>query len=201
LQPLADRFVSSHRPGDFNQAFMELGSTVCLPRNPNCPACPLARLCRARRAGVERFILRPRSPRPRPRLRLTALVLRHRGRVLVVREPRGPFSGLWSFPSLSPGKLRPRVRGWRIQSLRAVGHLLHQTTMRDLELRVLTGQLDARRQPRLVPRQRWVRLPQIAHLGAGAATRKIAALVAGRTLTRERQKSPNSLPARRPPRG
>jgi len=58
----AARLISRRRPGDFNQALMELGQTICLPRSPRCGDCPLRRWCRARAEGdPERY------PSPRPR--------------------------------------------------------------------------------------------------------------------------------------
>src|SRR3989304_6085116 len=98
FQALADRLVARRRPGDFNQALMELGSTVCLPRRPRCPVCPLEKLCAARQAGVERRFPRRRPQRPRPRVTLSVVVPRRDGRVLLVREAKGLFSGLWHLP-------------------------------------------------------------------------------------------------------
>lgn len=49
----AQRLLDTRRPGDFNQAMMELGATVCVPRNPRCPQCPVARLCAAHAAGTQ----------------------------------------------------------------------------------------------------------------------------------------------------
>ncbi len=50
---LADKMLDPERPGDFNQAMMELGATLCLPRNPQCLVCPVSALCRARAAGTK----------------------------------------------------------------------------------------------------------------------------------------------------
>ena len=50
----AQRLLDPRRPGDFNQAMMELGATVCVPRSPDCGLCPVARFCAARAAGTER---------------------------------------------------------------------------------------------------------------------------------------------------
>ena len=62
FQSHADRLLDRSRPGDFNQALMELGALVCTPRAPACDVCPLETLCRARCAGmVDRF------PAARPR--------------------------------------------------------------------------------------------------------------------------------------
>ncbi|HEV2428656.1 MAG TPA: A/G-specific adenine glycosylase, partial [Thermoplasmata archaeon] len=62
LQRLLDGLVPRDRPGDFNEAVMELGETVCWPRSPDCPACPVARHCRARRALPDPSVL-PRTRR------------------------------------------------------------------------------------------------------------------------------------------
>jgi A/G-specific adenine glycosylase len=93
---LADELLDRARPGDWNQAIMELGETVCLPKKPRCGECPLSRWCEARRRGeVERY------PRPRPRravervaLRLT--VVRDRsGRLLLERGAFPHLRHLW----------------------------------------------------------------------------------------------------------
>jgi A/G-specific adenine glycosylase len=52
----ADALLDPRRPGDFNQAMMELGATICLPRTPGCGACPVERFCAARAAGTERAL-------------------------------------------------------------------------------------------------------------------------------------------------
>ena len=59
VEELADRLVDDKRPGDFNQAMMELGATVCVPRNPQCLMCPVAELCKTR--GEHRTAKRPRA--------------------------------------------------------------------------------------------------------------------------------------------
>ncbi|HKZ51765.1 MAG TPA: A/G-specific adenine glycosylase [Candidatus Acidoferrales bacterium] len=176
LQPLADRLVSRQRPGDFNQALMELGSMICLPRIPRCQDCPLEKICRARQAGIEREIPLRRRQRPRPRVRLNVLVLRRDGRVLIVREPRGYFSGLWHFPYTSDvctDKLAQRLGA---NGTRALMTLTHETTMRDLELRVHLADTRRNRIP-TATNLRWVRPAQLQRLGVGAATRKIVALL------------------------
>jgi A/G-specific adenine glycosylase len=168
FQALADRLVARRRPGDFNQALMELGSTVCLPRRPRCSACPLEKLCAARRAGLERRLPRRQPERARPRVTLSVVVPRCDGCVLLVREAQGLFSGLWHFP-YARGKRPAQVDGAR--ALRLITMLEHPTTMRDLVLRVYTAEASARFAPN--GRSRWVRPEHAARLGIGAATRKI----------------------------
>ncbi|MDA2914726.1 NUDIX domain-containing protein, partial [Acidobacteriia bacterium AH_259_A11_L15] len=165
FQPLADRLVSRARPGDFNQALMELGSTICLPRVPRCRACPLERACRARRAGVEQRIPRRRRRRARARLTLNVLVLRRNGRLLLAREDQGLFSGLWHFPYTRGRTPRPLARALAANGLRHVGTLEHQTTMRDLVLRIYEAR--TRKQVEWPATARWVRPEQIQRLGVG----------------------------------
>jgi A/G-specific adenine glycosylase len=99
IQELAERLVPAERPGAFNQALMELGSTVCVPRHPACPACPLGGVCRARAAGVESSLPRmPAARRPKT-VAVSFAFVRLRGRVLLVRRPEsGILGGLWSLP-------------------------------------------------------------------------------------------------------
>ena len=175
FQALADRLVSRRHPGDFNQAMMELGATVCLPRIPRCPACPLEKLCGARQAGLEQRFPRRQPQRPRPRVTLSVVVPRCDGRVLLVREAKGLFSGLWHFP-YTRGNNPVRLGGARQPRLLAT--VEHQTTMRDLILRVYTAEASARLAPN--GRSRWVRPTTAARLGIGAATRKILEAVANR---------------------
>lgn len=181
LQPLADRLVSPRRPGDFNQALMELGSTICLPKTPRCPACPLTSLCAARQTGIE-HAWPPRRPRfARPRRRLALLVLCHRGRLLMVREGRGPFSGLWHFPygRLSRGLVFPaplraylRRRNARLLAPTPVLRLEHSMTTGNLDLHVFAA---ATARGRTGAGERWVAPGELRRIAVGAATRKVAA--------------------------
>lgn len=108
LRAIAASFVPRRRPGDFNQAMMELGATVCTPRAPACGACPLRRLCRSRARGTQLERPARRAARPLPVLELgTALVRDERDRLLLVRQPEtGRLAGLWVFPSerIRPGE-------------------------------------------------------------------------------------------------
>lgn len=194
LQPLADRLVSPRRPGEFNQALMELGSTICLPKTPRCELCPLEKLCTARRAGVERQIPLRQKKRPRPRVELDVLVVERDGKVLMMRETRGYFSGLWHFPYAS-GKNRKNHRSSAIGGGPDVGlpvaRVEHVTTMRDLVLRVYHSPVKSRccaAREEKHSHTRWVRLNQVHRLGVGAATRKIAALLQERRRRQNRER-------------
>ena len=102
----AAELVPPSRPGDFNQALMDLGATVCLPNGkPDCGNCPLAALCAAHAAGRETDFPVKQKKAPRRREELTVYVLLREGKVaLRRREDRGLLAGLWEFPHC-PGTL------------------------------------------------------------------------------------------------
>ncbi len=95
------RAAPEGRAGDLNEALMELGALICVPARPDCPACPLARICLARARGVQSE--RPVSPRrsPTPHFEVAAALLADAaGRYLIARRPTpGLLGGLWEFPS------------------------------------------------------------------------------------------------------
>ena len=100
LRRLAAALVPADRPGDFNQALMEFGATVCTPRSPSCETCPLEALCLARRRGTvaERPLPPKRKPVPENDVGCAVIVARG-GRVLLVRRPEdGLLGGMWEFP-------------------------------------------------------------------------------------------------------
>ncbi len=110
LWQLAGELVPEDRPGDFNQALMELGATVCTPRAAACGACPLRATCVARRDGlVEKLPELPARPKP-TRVRAVAVAVRDGKRVVLVRLPASAprWAGLWTFPhvELEPNETR-----------------------------------------------------------------------------------------------
>ncbi|MFH1680824.1 MAG: A/G-specific adenine glycosylase [Candidatus Eisenbacteria bacterium] len=110
---LAEALVPEGNPGELNQALMELGALVCVPRAPDCPRCPLRARCEALRLDrVDRFPVPP----PREQTEIVAesryVLLDGEGRVLLVRRPeRGRMGGLWDLPDSPPGKRRGRKVG------------------------------------------------------------------------------------------
>jgi A/G-specific adenine glycosylase len=105
LWGLAEALLSSERPGDYNQALMELGQTACRPKNPACDACPVSRHCAARTKGTQAE--RPVKPKrqPTPHYHVAAGMVWDGDRVLIAQRPLdGLLGGLWEFPG---GKQEP----------------------------------------------------------------------------------------------
>lgn len=111
FRAIAAEWLPRQAPGDFNQALMELGATVCQPRNPRCGECPLESRCAAHAAGVAGS-LPVKPPRPTPvRLEGVLLVIRKAGLVLLRQEGGGAgrVAGFWTLPT--PDDLSGACRG------------------------------------------------------------------------------------------
>jgi len=105
LWELAASNLPPGRASDYNQALMDLGATICTPRDPDCPSCPINSLCKANALGIQE--LRPvlESKTGIPHYTVTAAVIRQGEHVLIAQRPlNGLLGGLWEFPG---GKLLP----------------------------------------------------------------------------------------------
>ncbi|HWR08066.1 A/G-specific adenine glycosylase [Sporomusa sp.] len=93
--------ISDQYPGDFNQALMDLGAMICIPRRPRCQLCPLINLCEAYAREVQ-DMLPVRAPKKAPQLVvLAAGVMLRNGKYLVQQRPEtGLLAGMWEFPTI-----------------------------------------------------------------------------------------------------
>jgi len=142
----AAALASGESPGDLNQALMELGATVCTPKRPACGACPIRGACRARARGVQEELPRL-APRKSPRaVALRALVVEHRGAILLGRRCEAAlYGGLWEPPLFEPAREVPAPRG----ELAPRGSFVHVLSHRRLEIDVLY--MRARAAPKWPP--------------------------------------------------
>jgi A/G-specific adenine glycosylase len=101
FRALAQEWLDPRRAGAFNQALMELGATVCLPRNPLCAICPLASLCRARQAGTAAELPVKLRKAVTQRIDATVLIVRRGARFLVRRRAHDArrMAGFWELPA------------------------------------------------------------------------------------------------------
>lgn len=191
LWQVAERLLPVRCPGVFNQAVMELGAVVCLPRNPRCGDCPLAKMCLAGQLGqAERFPV-PAKRRSPIRLSEVAVVVHRRDRWLVLRRAaqaeRWPL--LWEFPrgqqlaSESPTQAAQRVvhelTGLRTKTLCPLGQLRYGVTRFRVVVSVWWAEVF-QAHVKLTPlhvEARWLKLPQIESLPASTPQRRILALL------------------------
>lgn len=137
IYALVDRLTPAEQAGDFAQAMMDLGSSICTPRSPDCGRCPLAFACGARRRGdPERFPVKAAKP-PKPRRQDVAYWLEDRGEVLLVRRPaKGLLGGMLAFPTGD----EPVKAEWR-----DAGSVEHVFTHFALTIRLLCADAGERR--------------------------------------------------------
>jgi A/G-specific adenine glycosylase len=160
LQVIADRFLDRQEPSRHNQAVMELGATICVPRNPLCLLCPLKRDCLGRPRAND-FPVKTRAAQVKRQE--TIAILQHGDRFYCEQVPEGkPWQGLWRFPDFDPARMVP---GDEITSLR-YGITKYAVTM----------QVIAARWKRRAPVSmsvRYLTLEEMATLAFAAPHRKI----------------------------
>lgn len=171
--------------GDWNQALMELGATVCTPRAPRCGECPVARHCRAFGAGRPEAYPPVASRRVTERVRRAVAWLERGGRVLVTRRRGALLDGLWEPPGveLSPGEDATRALAALLRALGVRARLAdsgervrHAITHRAIEVELWRGS-PLGRMP-VAEGLRWAD-PRSRGLALTALTRKLAAKLPG----------------------
>ncbi len=146
----AELSLDQLRPGDFNQALMELGATICTPKRPDCQACPVSGACSGFRNGrAEDYPVLPKRAKPTREQRL-AVAVRNDGRLLMSRRPDDArqLAGVWELPWVLQSDEAPtdtlseRYGGaWRLDAARVT--VRHSITTRSLEVAVATGDWQA----------------------------------------------------------
>jgi A/G-specific adenine glycosylase len=186
----AELLVKGRSPGDFNQALMELGATLCSPRAPRCLACPLASHCAAHASGDPES-LPVKAPKAAPkRVEAVAGWVIRRGKALAVRRKEdGLLAGMWDLPGgellggEAPGdglvrSLRERL-GLAVEGAVCAGSVEHIFTHRRMRLHVFRCEgVSGRVKRRGFSDHRWVSASSLRELPQGALTRKALALVA-----------------------
>ncbi|RNF34655.1 A/G-specific adenine glycosylase [Paracoccus methylarcula] len=167
LVALAQKLTPQARPGDYAQAMMDLGATICAPRNPACGICPLIDECDAHRLGIAATLPRkaPKTAKPN-RSGIVWVARQGDGLLLEERPAKGLLGGMLAFPSagwdgrdLPP----PGQADWR-----EIGEVRHVFTHFNLSLQVMLGELTGPAQ-----RGHLVPLRQIDRDGLPGLMRKV----------------------------
>ena len=195
LQRVADAYLDPESPGDWNQATMELGATLCTPKSPQCLLCPVAHFCQGRRLGIAESLPEKRKKRATVKVTLAAAVFADDdGRTFLL--PPSPqedkhaaadhiptlVSRMWHFPTVSvtgnpAGELRRFLRGFLPGSkngdlpLKPIGKVRHSVTYRAITLASFV--INVKKLPRIAGAKR-VLVRDISSLPVSNLTRKVA---------------------------
>lgn len=189
----AEALLDREAPGEWNQALMELGATVCSPRQPACSACPLRVHCQARAAGIQEELPEGKARRAPVEVTVAAAFVERDGKVLLVRRAEGRLLGrFWEVPQTS---LESRGLPDLVRELKerhgldvASGHLRvvvrHAITFRRIRVEGYAARL--RRQPPADPdRYLWAVPDQLAGLPISSMNRKLLAGMASSQMPLE----------------
>jgi A/G-specific adenine glycosylase len=184
--------VPAERPGDFNKAVMELGATLCRPRQPACDDCPLSRSCRARALGTAGMLPRKSPKRARPVVRVVCAFVTDGNRVLLTRRAKGLLGGTWALPEApvadaTPGQAVARELAERagvcFRRVVARGSVRHVFTHRDVTAEVF--RVEATTAAALgETAARWIGFQDLGALGISTFARKTVALGLGEAVAK-----------------
>jgi len=196
LQKAAGHLLAGQSPGDWNQAMMELGATLCTPRSPQCLLCPVSEFCEARKQGLADVIPEKRRKRGTVEITLASLVLVDpQGNTLLLAPPKSAkksaaaddvhtlVSRMWHFPTVAVphGKALAAIRKFAEQSsilsrkfrgkFLPLKKVRHAVTYRAITLHPFRVEVEAL--PR-IPSSKTFPLAGLSSLAISNLTRKVA---------------------------
>jgi A/G-specific adenine glycosylase len=135
LWKLARENLPKGKAAEFNQALMDLGALICLPKNPRCLICPVMKPCRARANGTQDIRPVKKPKRALPHYVHAAAVIVRRGRVLLAQRPsKGLLGGLWEFPNTRVDQDPARELGKAIKAAYSFGVRVKRRDVRPLAI-------------------------------------------------------------------
>jgi len=193
LWEFADRILPRRHPGLFNQALMELGSTVCTPEAPDCPQCPVRTSCVALANDWQHEIpLRAERTAPTPVTEI-AVAVHRRGRYLMLKRPAGQrWAGLWDFVRFAwkDGERQSAARiagavhehlGVEVEVAARIAEIRHSVTRFRITLCCYAAEWSAGDLDGGKHQFRWIAPQKFAALPLSVTGRKLARLVRARS--------------------
>ncbi|MBI5842843.1 MAG: A/G-specific adenine glycosylase [Chloroflexi bacterium] len=187
LWSLAAEHLPKGQAGDYNQALMDLGATICLPRNPRCLICPLMKMCKARENGTQeaRPVLKPKKEIPHHVHAAGVIVgqIDNLSCVLLAKRPsKGLLGGMWEFPNgrVDGDPARGLVNalktgyGLKVQKKEALGVVQHTYTHFKITVHAFHCESPS------IPKEKdlkWVRIAELEDYPMGKIDRQIARML------------------------
>jgi A/G-specific adenine glycosylase len=191
LWKLADENLPRGQAGDYNQALMDLGALICVPKNPRCLICPIMEFCKARQEGTQeqRPVMKPKQAVPHY-IHAAGVIIKG-GKVLLAQRPsKGLLGGMWEFPNgrvngdpakylakaLHMGyKLRLRVkRGGNVQNKKALGVVQHAYTHFKVTVYAFECEMVSMSKEKNL---KWISLKELDDYPMGKIDRQIAKMI------------------------
>jgi A/G-specific adenine glycosylase len=189
LWQYSQELVPKRRPGDFNQAIMELGAVVCFPRQPRCLLCPWQLECQARKDGIQELLPERRKTGGAKKVSWAVAVLIHRGRVLMVKRAEGRLlKDFWEFPGgefngarnvkATLSKCVLESLGLKIRVLEPLTTIKHAITNRRITVTVFGAQLEAGAATKVNSNEaKWVRRQDLDKFPLASASQRIVRML------------------------
>jgi A/G-specific adenine glycosylase len=181
LAEVAHRFSHDPAPSQLNQALMELGATICLPRRPQCVKCPVSKSCHAHSSDGLRITPMPARKRNFRKILWPLLLIERDGKILLRRRAQqGLLAGLWEIPGGEKRKsetvteaLTRHLDGFckQIGNVTLIGKIRHSITNRRIQAPIFRGQLPERR-PTSCSTWRWFSPDSLPRYPLSSLTRK-----------------------------
>ncbi|TSA38817.1 MAG: A/G-specific adenine glycosylase [Porphyromonadaceae bacterium] len=151
FKKLAQQLISRDRPGDFNEALMDLGATVCKPRSPSCSICPVNSWCQANEKKIQMKFPVKAPTREKSGSVINYLLINAENHIVInKRSGKGIWKGLYELPMI-PGELAPvdlaaeclELYGLKVNSLTEIRRVKHLLTHTELDIRFYSAQTNA----------------------------------------------------------
>ncbi len=188
IQCLATELIPPGRPGDFNQAWMDLGTALCTPKSPHCQACPLKAQCVARAESLTDSIPRRDAKVKVKRQTHVVIALTWKRRTLMRQRPTGGlWSGLWEFPNreissaaaadVAIEKMLDEHGLIGRGEAQKIGRVAHRLTHRELTFLVYRCAVRPARSQTIPAAARWVTGREVSALSVSTGHRRVFALL------------------------
>ncbi len=175
---IAKKLIPAKRPGDFNQALMELGATVCFSDNPQCLLCPMRSQCQASEKGLQNEL--PEMPKAQETVEVSmaALLIGNKGKILVKKRSHEErwLKGMWEFPSAEGSSFMEALKKLEKNTgakavLREIQSVRHQITHHKIHLKLFPASFSGKK--KLTGEHLWASSKELRKLPFASAQNKL----------------------------